>query len=45
MRQWHDKNLGKSPFDPDFDDTYNAEEDRERYDLEQELRAMAREGN
>ena len=29
---WHNKNLGKSPFDPDYLDYYNAEADKEAYD-------------
>lgn len=28
---WHDKNYGKSPFDPDYRDDYDPEEDYERY--------------
>lgn len=43
--KWRDKNFGKSPFDPDYDNSYDAEEDRERYELEQEMKQMAREGN
>ena len=35
---WHDKNLGKSPHDPDYREGYDAEEDLERYEEEQELR-------
>ena len=31
MRPWKDKNFGKSPFDPDYDDRYNAEDDHDRY--------------
>lgn len=29
---WKDKNYGKSPFDPDYDDRYDAEADKEDYD-------------
>ena len=43
--KWKDKNFGKSPFDPDYIDDYDAEEDRERFEFEQELKEMAREGN
>lgn len=28
---WKDKNFGKSPFDPDYLDDYDPEEDYERY--------------
>lgn len=28
---YHNKNLGKSPFDPDYDDTYDAEQDYEDF--------------
>ena len=28
---WRDKNFGKTPFDPDYIDGYNADEDYERY--------------
>lgn len=28
---WRDKNFGKSPFDPDYDDTYDSEQDYDRY--------------
>ena len=38
--EWHDKNLGKSPQDPDYLEGYNSEEDLERYEEEQELRRM-----
>ena len=42
---WRNKNFGKSPFDPDYIDGYDPDEDRERYELEQEMKQMAREGN
>lgn len=29
--KWRDKNYGKSPFDPDYLDDYDAEQDYERY--------------
>ena len=28
---WRDKNLGKSPFDPDYDDTYDRMQDYEDF--------------
>lgn len=28
---WRDKNFGKSPFDPDYDDGYDAEADYDAY--------------
>ena len=28
---WRDKNLGKSPFDPDYDDTYDRMQDYEEF--------------
>lgn len=28
---WHNKNYCKSPIDPDYDDTYDAEADYEAY--------------
>lgn len=28
---WWNKNFGKSPFDPDYDDRYDPEEDYENY--------------
>lgn len=28
---WHNKNYGLSPFDPDYDDTYDAEQDYDAY--------------
>ena len=36
--KWRNKNFGKSPFDPDYDDRYDAEEDYNRYIDEMELR-------
>jgi len=45
MARWKDKNFGKSVFDPDYDDRFDAEEDHDRWELEQEMKAMAREGN
>ena len=32
MKQPRDKNFGKSPFDPDYRDDYDADADREAYD-------------
>ena len=29
---WRNKNLGKSPFDPDYIEGYDAEADKEAYD-------------
>ena len=29
---WKDKNYGKSPFNPDYRDDYDAEADKEDYD-------------
>lgn len=29
--KWHNKNFGKSPFDPDYDDAYNPEQDYDAY--------------
>ena len=29
---WKDKNFGKSPFDPDYIEGYDADADREAYD-------------
>lgn len=42
---YRNKNFGKSLFDPDYIDGYDPHEDRERYELEQEMKQMAREGN
>jgi len=42
---WRDKNFGKSPFDPDYIDGYDPEEDSQRWEDEQELKEMYREGN
>lgn len=28
---YHNKNLGKSPFDPDYDDTYDRMQDYENF--------------
>ena len=42
---WKDKNSGKSPFDPDYDSSYDPEEDFQRWEDEQELKEMYREGN
>lgn len=33
---WHNKNLGKSPFDPDYLDDYDPEQDYEDWLDEQE---------
>lgn len=30
--KWKDKNYGKSPFDPDYDDRYDADADKGAYD-------------
>lgn len=35
---WRNKNFGLSPFDPEYDDSYDAEEDYERYCDEQEMK-------
>ena len=43
--EWKDKNEGKSPFDPDYDSHYDAEEDFDRWEYEQDLKEMYREGN
>ena len=29
--KWRDKNFGKSPFDPDYDDAYDRIQDNENY--------------
>ena len=42
---WKDKNFGKHPADPDYLDGYDPDEDCERYELEHEMKQMAREGN
>ena len=34
--KWRNKNFGKSPFDPDYDDRYDAEADHEAFCDEQE---------
>lgn len=34
--KWRDKNFGKSPFDPDYLDDYDAEKDYDNYLDEQE---------
>lgn len=31
MSTWRNKNAGKSPFDPDYDDSYDPEKDFEAY--------------
>ena len=41
---WHNKNLGKSPFDPDYIDEYDSEADYERYCEEQEMLNEVRRG-
>ena len=43
--KWKDKNSGKHPSDPEYDHSYDAEEDYDRYMDEVELKEMAREGN
>lgn len=35
---YHNKNLGKSPFDPDYDDTYDRMQDYEDFCTAQEER-------
>lgn len=35
---WRNKNFGLSPFDPDYRDDYDAEDDYNRYVDEAELR-------
>jgi len=30
--KWHNKNFGKSHFDPDYRDNYDADADKEAYD-------------
>ena len=42
---WQDKNSGKHPADPDYDRDYDAEEDFRRWEDEQDLKEMYREGN
>lgn len=36
--KWRNKNFGKSPFDPEYDRDYDAEEDYEEYLYWQELK-------
>ena len=36
--EWHDKNLGKSPQDPDYREGYDPVSDLEQYEAEQELK-------
>ena len=43
--KWRDKNFGKHPADPEYDHSYDPEEDLERYLEEVELREEARRGN
>lgn len=38
--KWCDKNFGLSPFDPDYDDGFDAERDRDEYERELEERAQ-----
>jgi len=38
MRPWKDRNFGKHPSDPEYDDRYDAEDDHERYMFEMELK-------
>ena len=40
--KWRDKNYGKSPFDPDYRDDYDAETDKEAYDKACEERERRR---
>ena len=40
--KWQDKNFGKSPFDQDYRDNYDAESDREAY--ERRVRRESEEG-
>ncbi len=37
--KWRNKNYGKSPFDPDYRDDYDAEADKESFDDALEERA------
>ena len=39
---WKDKNFGKSPFDPDYIDSYDADADREAHDEACEEREQVR---
>lgn len=36
--KWINKNYGKSPFDPGYDDRYDPDEDYERYCEELEIK-------
>jgi hypothetical protein len=45
MKPWRDKNSGVHPADPDFDNSYDPEDDFNRYMDEVDLREMMREGN
>lgn len=42
---WQDKNSGKHPADPDYHENYDPEEDLRRWEDEQDLKEMYREGN
>lgn len=39
---WKDKNYGKSPFDPDYLENYDAEADKDAYDEACEEREEAK---
>ena len=41
--KWRDKNFGKSPFDPDYDDTYDRMQDYEDFCTALEEREEQRE--
>ena len=43
--KWRNKNFGKHPADPEYDHGYDAEEDRERFEAEQELKEQMRREN
>lgn len=46
MNHWRDKNFGKSPFDPDYREDYDADEDLSRYEREcEEREELKRERN
>ena len=43
--KWRDKNYGVSPFDPDYDDTYDAEKDFDAFCEACEEREQAKREN
>ena len=45
MMSWHNKNSGKHPDDPDYNQNYDPDEEYERYLEELEWKEMKREGN